>query len=94
MPTTKSAKKRLRQSEERRGRNRAVKSVLKSEVRKFRTNVEAKNFTQAEQDFRTVAKKLDQAAAKNVIHRNKASRTKARLQHFLKGTKSGATASA
>ena len=87
MPTTKSAKKRLRQSEERRARNRAVKSLLKTEVRKFRASVEAKNFDQAAQEFRSVTKKLDQAAAKNVIHRNKAARTKSRLQHFLKGTK-------
>ena len=87
MPTTKSAKKRLRQSEERRGRNRAVKSILKTEIRKVRTAVEAKNFTQADQEFREVAKKLDQAAAKNVIHRNKAARTKSRLQRFLKVNK-------
>jgi small subunit ribosomal protein S20 len=92
MPTTKSAKKRLRQSEERRLRNRAVKSVLKTEVRKFRSAVEAKNFDQAQVDFRTVTKKLDQAAAKNVIHRNKAARTKARLQHFLKATKAAPAA--
>lgn len=87
MPTTKSAKKRHRQSEERRLRNRAVKSILKTEVRKVRDAVIAKNLAQAEPAFRALTKKLDQAAAKGIIHRNKASRTKSRLQHLMKRNK-------
>lgn len=87
MPTTKSAKKRLRQNEKRRLRNRSVKSALKTQIRKVRDAVSAKNLDQAAAEFRAVTKKLDQAAAKNVIHRNKASRTKSRLQRLMKSAK-------
>lgn len=87
MPTTKSAKKRLRQNEKRRQRNRAVKASLKTEIRKVREAVAAKNYDLANQELRVVTKKLDQAAAKHVIHRNKASRIKSRLQHLIKTSK-------
>jgi small subunit ribosomal protein S20 len=87
MPTTKSAKKRLRQNEKRRLRNRAVKAALKTHVRKVHDAVAEKNFALADTEFRIAAKKLDQAAAKNVIHRNRSSRTKSRLQHLIKVNK-------
>lgn len=87
MPTTKSAKKRLRQNERLRARNRGVKSVLKTHVRHVREAVEAKNIAEAEKLFRTTAKKLDQAVSKRIIHKNKASRTKSRLQNLIKSAK-------
>jgi small subunit ribosomal protein S20 len=94
MPTTKSAKKRLRQSENRRERNRAVKSALRSMIRKVRESVTAKNVAQAEEQMRVAAKKLDQAASKNIIHRNKAARLKSRLQRTIKTAKQPAAATA
>lgn len=87
MPTTKSAKKRLRQNEKIRTRNRAAKSTLKTQVRKVREAAAAKNVTEGEAELRLTAKKLDQAASRNIIHRNKAARTKSRLQKLLKSTK-------
>jgi small subunit ribosomal protein S20 len=87
MPTTTSAKKRLRQNVKRRDRNRGVKSMLKTQVRKVREAVAAKNVTAAEAELRITTKKLDQAASKNIIHRNKAARTKSRLQHLIKSAK-------
>lgn len=92
MPTTKSAKKRLRQNVRLRDRNRALKSMLKTQIRKVREAVAASNVTEAETELRLTTKKLDQAAAKNVIHRNKASRTKSRLQRLIKAAKQPATA--
>ncbi|MEX0818963.1 MAG: 30S ribosomal protein S20, partial [Pirellulaceae bacterium] len=41
MPNSKSAKKRLRQTEVRRDRNKAVKSALRSQLRKVREAVQA-----------------------------------------------------
>lgn len=79
MPHTKSAKKRLRQNLKRRARNRAVKSALRTQVRKVREAIEAGDLAKAEAEFRLAAKKADQAAAKGVIHRNKAARIKSRL---------------
>jgi small subunit ribosomal protein S20 len=84
MPTTKSAKKRLRQSLERRARNRAVKSSLKTQIKKVLVAVDARDTAAGIDEFRAATKKLDQAAAKGVIHRNKASRLKSRLAARLK----------
>ena len=92
MPTTKSAKKRLRQSLENRSSNRAAKSSIKTEIRKLRTAVESGDMAAAESEFRLVAKKLDRAGVKRVIHPNVASRTKSRLQHMIKGAKDKAKA--
>lgn len=87
MPNTKSAKKRLRQSLDRRTRNRATKSVLKTLVKKVRGSIAEGNVAQGEEIFRAAARKLDQAAGKRVIHRNAAARVKSRLTAALKAAK-------
>jgi small subunit ribosomal protein S20 len=87
MPTTKSAKKRLRQSLEKRASNRAAKSAVKTQVRKVRRAVEAGDIATAEAELKLAAKKLDRAGAKRVIHPNAASRTKSRLAHLIVGAK-------
>jgi small subunit ribosomal protein S20 len=92
MPTTKSAKKRLRQSLERRTKNRATKSAVKTQIRKVRKAVEAGDIALAENELRLAAKKLDRAGAKRVIHPNAAARTKSRLAHLIRGAKQPAAA--
>jgi small subunit ribosomal protein S20 len=94
MPTTSSAKKRHRQSLERRAKNRATKSALKTQIKKVREAATSGNPEKAETEFRLVAKKLDRAGAKRVIHPNAASRTKSRLAHLLKVSKQPAAAKA
>ena len=94
MPTTSSAKKRHRQSLERRAKNRATKSALKTQIKKVREAAKAGDAAKAEAEFRLVAKKLDRAGTKRVIHPNVASRTKSRLSHLLKAAKQPATAKA
>jgi small subunit ribosomal protein S20 len=79
MPTTNSAKKRLRQSLERRARNRADRSLLKGQVKKVRDAVAAGDAEKAAAELRAAAKRLDQAASGGVLHRNAAARTKSRL---------------
>jgi small subunit ribosomal protein S20 len=83
MPNTKSAKKRNRQGLERRAKNRAVKSTLKTGIKKLREMVTAKKFDEAKTELTSMYKALDQAASKGVIHVNKAARTKSRLTHFI-----------
>ena len=83
MPNTKGAKKRLRQSVVRRDRNRAQKTRLRHSLRKFREAVAAKNLEQATELSRVTAILLDKAAAKSVIHRNKAARLKSRMSHLV-----------
>jgi small subunit ribosomal protein S20 len=87
MPNTKSAKKRLRQNDVRRTRNRAVKSAVKTQMKKVREAVTAGNLDVAETEFRLAAKKLDRAASAKTIHKNNAARHKARLSHLIKAAK-------
>ncbi len=76
MPNTKSAIKRLRQNERRRVRNKAVRSRLKTAVKKVRSASDAETATQL---FRDAARLLDRAANRGLIHRNRAARSKGRL---------------
>ena len=94
MPHTNSAKKRLRQSLERRAQNRAVKSAIKTQVRKVRAAVTAGDLATAQTELQLAAKKLDRAGAKRMIHPNAASRTKSRLAHLIRAAKTKTTAKA
>jgi len=84
---TKSAKKRHRQSLERRERNRSVKAALKTQIKKIREAVKSSDFAKADGEARTVGKKLDLAAAKKIIHKNAAARTKSRISRYIKTAK-------
>lgn len=84
MPNTASAKKELRKSRSRRLRNRAQRSALRSAVKRVRAAVAAKDEEAATQSFRLAAKKLDQAAARNLIHKNTAARVKSRLSKAMR----------
>lgn len=84
MPNIQSAKKRLRQSLVRRGRNRAAKSSIKTAIKRLQASVQAKEFDAARAQLTSIYKLLDQTASKGVIHVNKASRTKSRLSQYVK----------
>jgi small subunit ribosomal protein S20 len=84
MPNTASAKKRMRQDAVRRARNRSTKSSLRTQLRKVRETIAAKKADESVTEFRTLVKKLDQAAASKVIHPNRAGRTKSRLSRAIK----------
>jgi small subunit ribosomal protein S20 len=75
-----SAAKRHRQSEERRIRNKSVKTSIKTAVRKFITFIQKKEQDNAEQALREMAKKIDTAARKGIIKKNAAARKKSRMQ--------------
>lgn len=79
MPNTTSAKKALRQNKKRRLQNRSERSELRTTLKKFDTAVKGADPEAIETAFRAVTKSLDQAAAKNLIHKNAAARTKSRL---------------
>ena len=76
MANIKSQIKRNKQNEKRHERNKAVKTNLKSAVRKFRTAAEAGDKEAALVAGRDAAKKLDKAASKGVIHKNQAANRK------------------
>jgi small subunit ribosomal protein S20 len=87
MPNTKSAKKRLRQNEERRSRNRSVRTGLRSQLRKVRETVATGSVDKAQDEFRVASRHLDQAGANKLIHPNKAARLKSRLSKLIKTAK-------
>ncbi|MCH5199693.1 MAG: 30S ribosomal protein S20 [Oscillospiraceae bacterium] len=73
MPNIKSAKKRVLVSKVRQERNKAAKSQLKTVMKQARADG-------ASAEARLAAvKKLDKAAGKGLIHKNKAARLKSRL---------------
>jgi len=79
MPNLPGAAKRLRQNEKRRVRNKARKSELKTLSKRLERAIHDGHKDEAEQLFRRLSKRLDQAADKRVIHPNTAGRRKSRL---------------
>ncbi|MCC6492689.1 MAG: 30S ribosomal protein S20 [Pirellulales bacterium] len=90
MPNSATAKKRLRQSIDRRARNRTLRSALRTQIKKVRTAIAGGDAAAAEEQFRMAAKKLDQSAAKKVLHPNASARLKSRLSKAVKAMKAQA----
>ena len=80
MPHHKSAEKRVRTNDKARLANLAVKSRVRTALRKVR---EAKNRKDAQVRLESALSVLDRAAQKGVIHRTTASRNKSRLTLFV-----------
>ncbi len=79
MANTKSAKKRAEKSQAQRETNRALKSRMRSAVKKLRKAVEAGDAATAEGLLPETTAILDATSQKGVIHKNTAARTKSRL---------------
>jgi small subunit ribosomal protein S20 len=75
----KSQIKRIGTNERARLRNKAVKSSLKTSVRRFREAAEAGDTAQAQELLRAATRQLDKAASKGVIHANQAANRKSAL---------------
>jgi small subunit ribosomal protein S20 len=72
----KSQIKRIKTNEKARQRNVAVKSALKTAVRRFRTAADAGDAAAATAALQVASKALDKAASKGVIHKNQAANRK------------------
>ncbi len=83
MPNIKSAKKRVLVIEKKTLQNRMIKSAIKTEIKKFEAAVAEGNKALAQERFSLCVKKLDQAAAKHVFHKNAVSRKKSRMATAL-----------
>jgi small subunit ribosomal protein S20 len=75
----KSQIKRIRTNEAARLRNKAVKSELKTHVRRVREAVAAGDKEAATEALRIASTKLDKAVSKGVIHSNQAANRKSAL---------------
>lgn len=81
MANIKSAKKRVRVIEAKTLRNKATKSALKTSIKKA-TNADEANKAEA---VKAAIKKVDQACAKGILHKNAAARKKSQLAKQLNG---------
>jgi small subunit ribosomal protein S20 len=82
-----SAEKRHRQSEERRLRNKAVKSSVRTSAKKFVLLARKKETADAEAALKDMIKKIDSAARKGIIKKNAAARKKSRMQLLFNSVK-------
>ena len=82
-----SAEKRHRQSEERRLRNKAAKSAVRTSVKKFVSAAQKKDAVEAEASLKEMIKKIDTASRKGIMKKNAASRKKSRMQRLFNSLK-------
>ncbi|HHV50864.1 MAG TPA: 30S ribosomal protein S20 [Clostridiales bacterium] len=78
MPNIKSAKKRVKVIATRTARNQALRSALRTEIKKAKIAIET-NAEDKELQVRKAIKKIDQAVAKGILHKNNAARKKSAL---------------
>jgi small subunit ribosomal protein S20 len=83
----KSQIKRIKTNEKARQRNKAVKSSLKTAIRRTREAVEAGDAEKANEAAREASRKLDKAVSKGVIHKNQAANKKSALAHKVASLK-------
>ncbi|WP_058234173.1 30S ribosomal protein S20 [Devriesea agamarum] len=83
MANIKSQIKRIKTNEKARQRNKAVKSELKTYIRKVRTAVTAGDVDAAGSALKQAARKLDKAVSKGVIHKNQAANRKSGLAKLV-----------
>ncbi|GGV33210.1 30S ribosomal protein S20 [Streptomyces longisporoflavus] len=79
MANIKSQMKRIKTNEKARQRNKAVKSSLKTAIRKAREAVAAGDTQKAVEATREASRQLDKAVSKGVIHKNQAANKKSAL---------------
>ena len=82
MANTRSAIKRMKQSEKRRQRNRAARSTIRSTVKSARAAL-ASNPADAKGAVHEAIRTLDRAVTQGVLHRNTAARKKSALARKL-----------
>ncbi len=82
MPNIKSAKKRVKVNKTKAAANKSRKSNLKTMIKKAELAC-ATGAADKETAVRVAIKRVDQAAAKNLLHKNAAARKKARLAKLL-----------
>jgi len=85
----KSQIKRNKQNEKARVRNKAVKSSLKTSVRKFREAADEGDAEKIAETMRAALTKLDKAASKGVIHKNQAANRKSAIARRAAQLKQG-----
>ncbi len=84
MANIKSAAKRARQAERRRQHNVALRSRMRTAIKKVQNAVAAGNAEQAASLYKEAVPQIDTMVSKGIIHKNNAARTKSRLNKRIK----------
>jgi len=84
LANSKSAKKRAVTSEKRRQHNASRRSMMRTLLKKVSTAIEAGDKETATKEFASAVPILDRFATKGLIHKNKAARSKSRINAAIK----------
>ena len=85
MANTKQSAKRARQGEVRRQHNVAMRSRMRTAIKDVLKAVQEGNAEAASAAYKTAVPKIDTMVNKGLVHKNKAARTKSRLNARVKG---------
>ena len=85
MANIKSAKKRVITSQVRADRNKAIKSKVKTYIKKVEAAVAAKDKAAAEAAYKDASSVIESACSKGVYHKNNAARKVSRLAKLVNG---------
>ena len=83
MPNIKSAKKRVLVTKTKTLQNKMFKTELKTDIKKYQAALAAGDAALAQETYKVAVKKIDQAAARNIIHKNAAARKKSQFTKAL-----------
>lgn len=83
MPNIKSAKKRVIVTKTKTMQNKIFKTQLKTDIKKYQAAVAEGNTELAQATYKAAVKKIDQAAARGIIHKNAAARKKSQFTKAL-----------
>jgi small subunit ribosomal protein S20 len=81
---TPQARKRVRQSEERRGHNAGFRSMVRTYIKKVIAAIESGDKAKAQEAYDQAVPVIDSMADKGILHKNKAARHKSRLNAKVK----------
>ena len=79
MPNIKSAKKRVLVSQTKAAQNKAAKSALTTELKKFEAAVAEGNRSEADVAYKVAVKAVDKAVVKGLLHKNNAAHKKSSM---------------
>lgn len=84
MANTLQAKKRARQAEQHRDHNAAMRSMMRTYVKKVIKAVEENDKAAAQIAYKEAVSVIDRVANKGILHKNNASRQKSRLNNRVR----------
>ena len=83
MPNIKSAKKRVLVTKTKTLQNKMFKTALKTDIKKYQAALAAGDVELAQATYKIAVKKIDQAAARGIIHKNAAAHKKSQFTKAL-----------